>query len=163
MKLKKEQMFFGIIRISLGWIFLWPFLDKLFGLGFTTPKESAWIFGGSPTNGFLLFATKGPFAAIFQGMANYSFVDWFFMIGLLLIGLALILGVSTRIAAYSGTAMLILMWLAVLPPEHNPFMDEHIIYSLTLLALVYLKAGNYLGLGEKWRKTKLVKNYPILQ
>ena len=74
MKLKKEQMFFGLLRISLGWVFLWPFLDKVFGLGFTTAKESAWLAGGSPTSGFLLYATTGPFASIFQAMAKSVFV-----------------------------------------------------------------------------------------
>ncbi|MFC4062642.1 hypothetical protein ACFOWE_30465, partial [Planomonospora corallina] len=28
---------FGVARIALGWVFLWAFLDKMFGLGFATP------------------------------------------------------------------------------------------------------------------------------
>ena len=39
----------AIARLSLGWIFLWAFLDKLFGLGHETPSARAWIDGGSPT------------------------------------------------------------------------------------------------------------------
>ncbi|MER7365496.1 hypothetical protein ABT353_22580, partial [Nonomuraea wenchangensis] len=40
-------------RISIGWVFLWAFLDKTFGWGFATPAAKAWINGGSPTTGFL--------------------------------------------------------------------------------------------------------------
>ena len=36
-----------------GFIFLWAFLDKSFGLGYATPSDNAWIHGGSPTTGFL--------------------------------------------------------------------------------------------------------------
>lgn len=49
------------IRIALGWVFLWAFLDKTFGLGFATPSAKSWLNGGSPTNGFLGSA-KGPSA-----------------------------------------------------------------------------------------------------
>ncbi len=31
------------IRLALGWIFLWAFLDKLFGLGHETASANAWI------------------------------------------------------------------------------------------------------------------------
>ena len=50
----------AITRISLGWVFLWAFLDKAFGLGRATPAENAWLDGGSPTNGFLANAPTGP-------------------------------------------------------------------------------------------------------
>jgi thiosulfate dehydrogenase (quinone) large subunit len=36
------------LRISLGWLFLWAFLDKAFDLGHETAHEQAWIRGGSP-------------------------------------------------------------------------------------------------------------------
>ncbi|KAB8181764.1 hypothetical protein FH610_027020, partial [Microbispora catharanthi] len=29
-------------RIAIGWVFLWAFLDKLFGWGFATPTAKAW-------------------------------------------------------------------------------------------------------------------------
>src|SRR5690348_5433065 len=51
----------AMLRIALGWIFLWAFLDKLFGLGHETTEKAAWINGGSPTKGFLANAATGPF------------------------------------------------------------------------------------------------------
>ncbi len=53
----------AVTRLCLGWTFLWPFLDKTFGLGHETPWSKAWLNGGSPTNGFLAGAT-GPFAGL---------------------------------------------------------------------------------------------------
>lgn len=43
----------ALLRLSIGFVFLWAFLDKLFGLGYATPGARAWINGGSPTKGFL--------------------------------------------------------------------------------------------------------------
>jgi thiosulfate dehydrogenase (quinone) large subunit len=47
------------IRIGLGWIFLWAFLDKVFGLGYATTSAKSWLNGGSPTNGFLVLLGIG--------------------------------------------------------------------------------------------------------
>ena len=86
--------FWGLLRLSMGWIFFWGFIDKLFGLGFATAAEDAWVAGGSPTFGFLNFASKGPFAGFYEGVAGNVMIDWMFMIGLLAIGLPLLLGIA---------------------------------------------------------------------
>src|SRR3954469_5304973 len=112
----------GAIRLSIGWIFLWAFLDKLFGLGHETKPAQAWIHGGSPTNGFLKMGAQGPFADFYHSIAGATWANWLFMIGLAGIGTALILGIAMRIAAASGVLLLVLMWTAVLPPADNPFM-----------------------------------------
>lgn len=164
MKTSFAKNVWGLVRIAIGWIFLWPFLDKLFGLGFTTTPDHAWLAGSSPTTGFLTGATKGPFAGIFQAMAGSAFVDWLFMIGILCIGVALMLGIGVRIACYSGALMLVLMFLAgFIPPEHNPIIDEHLIYAITLIGLALMPSGEWLGFGKAWAKTGLVKKYPILK
>ena len=158
-----KNLTIAALRIFLGWVFFWPFLDKVFGLGFTTKAEQAWLNGGSPTTGFLKFGTKGPFVDMFQGLSGNMFVDWIFMLGLLGIGIALILGIGMRIASYSGALMLLLMYLAVIPPEHNPFLDEHIIYALMLLILPMLGAGQHFGLGKWWNNMAPVKRFPVLE
>ncbi|MEK6968627.1 MAG: hypothetical protein AABX51_08445, partial [Nanoarchaeota archaeon] len=70
MSFSKEQISWGVLRISLGLVFFWAFIDKLFGLGFATTPEKSWLAGGSPTAGFLAGATKGPFKAIFAGLSG---------------------------------------------------------------------------------------------
>lgn len=150
-------------RIALGWVFLWAFLDKTFGLGFATERADAWINGGSPTFGFLNFATEGKvFHDFFASLAG-PVADWLFMLGLLGIGVALILGVGMRIAAVSGAIMLTLMWAAELPLENNPFMDDHIVYALVLVALAIYGAGRTWGLGKVWENLSVVKRFPILK
>jgi thiosulfate dehydrogenase (quinone) large subunit len=164
----------GLLRIGLGITFLWAFVDKVWGLGFATCRnpetnlvevacEKAWINGGSPTSGFLKFGTQGPFADFFQSLAGNAVVDWLFMAGLFCIGLALILGIGVKVAVVSGITLLMMMWLAALPPENNPFIDDHIIYSGVLLAILFANDNQQFGLGKWWRKQDLVKNMPVLE
>lgn len=127
------------LRLSMGFIFLWAFLDKTFGLGFATSSEKAWINGGSPTSGFLSFAAKGPFVEIFNSLANVPAVDWLFMLGLLFVGVTLIFNKFIKWGCIAGTLMLFFMYLALLLPENNPLIDDHIIYIL-VLAMISLKS-----------------------
>jgi thiosulfate dehydrogenase [quinone] large subunit len=152
----------AVTRISIGWVFLWAFLDKTFGLGFATPAERAWLEGGSPTSGFL-GGVDGTFAGFFNSMAGHAWADWLFMIGLAGIGLALVLGVATWISTVSGAALLVLMWMAELPLENNPFMDDHLVYGAVLVLLALLGAGRYYGLGAYWERLPFVKRAAILR
>jgi len=154
---------FAGVRIALGWIFLWAFLDKLFGLGHETAEKAAWINGGSPTKGFLGKAVAGPFKNFYNGFAGAGWADWLFMLGLLGIGVALILGIGMRVAAVAGGLLLVLMWTAVLPPANNPFMDDHLIYAGTIAGLALTQAGDTIGLGKWWGDTALVKKAPWLR
>lgn len=160
MRLRKEYLW-ALLRISLGWIFLWAFIDKLFGLGYATKPENAWLLGISPTTGFLSHTT-GPFASFYQSIAGSALVDWLFMLGLLLIGLAFLLGIGMRIASAAGALLMLLMFTAVLPIANNPFLDEHIIYFILFLLLPRVNAGETLGLGKRWKATHLVRSHPLL-
>lgn len=159
----KARYVWAIARLSLGWVFLWAFVDKLFGLGFATERADAWLNGGSPTFGFLTFGTNGPLAGIFQSFAGAAWADWLFMIALLGIGLALLLGVGMRIAAGAGALLLILMYAAAPILENNPFMDDHLVYAIVLVGLAMADAGRTWGLGARWDDIRLVQRFPILR
>ena len=148
-------------RLSLGWTFLWPFLDKTFGLGHETPSAGAWLSGGNPTKGFLS-GSVGPFSGIYHDIAGAGVVNGLFMVGLLGSGVALLLGIAMRPACIAGATMLVLMWSASLPPANNLFMDEHIIYALVLIGLAAVGAGKTLGLGARWARTEVVQRYTWL-
>lgn len=156
------QFWLAIMRIGVGFIFLWAFLDKLFGLGHDTTTAHAWLNGGSPTKGFLGSGATGPFTGFYHFLAGTAFADWLFMGALLAIGVALILGVGMRLAAAAGAILTVMMWSVVLPPDNNPFMDDHLIYAAVLVLLALLGAGNTVGLGRVWASTPLVRRLPWL-
>lgn len=159
--MKRGERILATLRIGLGLIFLWAFFDKLLGLGFATAKEAAVINGGSPTAGFLEFGTAGPLAGVFKMMAGSVTVDVLFMAGLFFIGLFLILGIMKKATTHAGATLMILMWLAMLFPANNPFMDEHIIYALVL---IYLGTQKWtFSLEKKWLKLKCVKKRSYLK
>ncbi len=160
---KFDQKIWIILRLAIAGIFLWAFFDKVFGLGFATEAGKAWIDGVSPTYGYLKFATKGPFASFYQSLAGNVLVDWLFMIGLLGIGIALLIGAGMNPAGYLGALLMIMLYMSVWPPEHHPFLDEHIVYALVLLGLTYVKAGQWFGIGKWWIKTEIVKKYKFLE
>ena len=141
-------------------MFLWAFVDKLFGLGKATPSERAWLNGGSPTTGYLKGVTgaesQNPFKGFFEIFVGHAWADWLFMAGLLGIGISLIAGVAMRIAAVSATLLLGMMWLASLPLENNPFVDDHLVYALVVIALAAVGAGNHYGLGGWWTTRQAV-------
>jgi thiosulfate dehydrogenase [quinone] large subunit len=164
---------FALGRISIGFVFLWAFLDKLFALGYATGTDrvtgeidrfgdAAWIHGGSPTTGFLS-GVAGPFKGLFEPLAGAAWADWLFMVGLLAIGVSLMLGVGMRIAAGSGALLLTFMWMASLPLDNNPFMDDHLVYAVVLIGLASVKAGDTLGFGRSWSRTALVARFPVLR
>lgn len=155
----------ALLRIALGFLMFWAFLDKLLGLGYSTPKARAWIHGGSPTKGFLANVNVGPqgLQDFFHNIAGTWWANWLFMIGLAAIGLALILGIGLRIAAIANLAMMAMMWMAEWPLDKttstgdptgstNPIVDYHVIYALAGIVCAAFLAGRTLGFGKLWEK-----------
>lgn len=174
----------SILRIMLGFVFFWAFIDKTFGLGFSTTTENAWINGGRPTWGFLQAASGYNFetgeydaanamgingsGAFFTGWADASigsfrYLDWLFMLGLLAIGTALILGIGTKVAAWACVLMSFFMFIAAADLVTNPILDHHVFYAVTGVAVVYSELERQsIGLGAFWRKLPIVQNWKWL-
>ena len=55
-----------------------------------------------------------------------------------------------------------MMWTVVLPPENNVFLDDHLIYALTLILLAALNAGRSFGLGAVWERLPIVRDRAYL-
>jgi len=143
----------AVLRISTGFVFLWAFLDKTFGLNYT--------------KGFLTSVEVGPLQSFFHAIAGTWWANGLFMLGLLAIGIALIAGVTMRIAAISGVVMLAMMWLAEVPfaqftsageptGSPNPITDSHYIYAIVLIVLALTYAGTTWGLGRTWARLPFV-------
>ncbi|MFI9604547.1 hypothetical protein ACIHCX_32645 [Streptomyces sp. NPDC052043] len=162
------------LRVLTGFVFLWAFLDKVFGFGYATASGKGWIDGGSPTKGFLGSVAAGPMQSTFHSWAGQAWVDWLFMLGMLAIGVAVMTGVALRPAAVAGTAMMALMWIAEWPPaKHlsngspsmstNPFADYHVIYAVALVAVAAAGAGATWGLGRLWARLPVVRDHTWLR
>ncbi|WP_435770857.1 hypothetical protein [Nocardioides sp. SYSU DS0651] len=164
------------LRIGFGLTFLWAFFDKLLALGYATGKNAetgavdrfgpdAWINEGSPTYGFLTFGVPqdNPFREFFNGIAGDAWADWLFMAGLLGIGLALTFGVGIRLAAVTGAALYLMMWVAAMPLENNPVIDDHLLGAVTVVVLALTLAGDTWGLGRVWARTSIVRRFPFLR
>lgn len=149
----------ALTRIGTAVVFLWPFTDKLVGLGYATPRERAWLAGGAPTQGYLENGAQGPLASTFAAMAS-PVTDWLFMLGLLGVGLALLLGIGLRVAAVSGTVLFAMLWLSQWPlaaGSNNPVVDDHVLVILLLAVLATTLAGDTWGLGRRWAALPLVR------
>lgn len=160
----------SVLRVATGFVFLWAFLDKTFGLHYSTPSAKAWIHGGSPTKGFLSSVEVGPLQSWFHSIAGADWVNALFMLGMLGVGVALIAGVGVRLAAFAGVPILALMWFAEFPlAQHttagapsgssNPLVDYHFIYAVSLIVLAATYAGTTWGLGRSWAKIPFVQRH----
>ncbi|MFO7590075.1 MAG: DoxX family membrane protein [Acidimicrobiia bacterium] len=159
------------LRILLGWSFFWAFIDKFFGLGFATCRaedsssidfacSAAMLKGGSPTFGYLTFATPASHTGgLFDWMASsgpdvIGVADVLFMAVLLLGGLALMLGVGVRTAAIGGALLMAFMFLAGdVWPENNPVNSSHVIEMVAFLGIATVGPSAFSL--QKWVNAKI--------
>ncbi|WP_052462585.1 hypothetical protein [Nigerium massiliense] len=154
----------AVARIIIGFFFLWPFLDKLFGLGYGTPVGKGWLAGTAPAQGFI-DRIENPLGAILKPIFSNPFGDVLFMFALFGIGVAMIMGAGLRIAGIGGTILVALMWLSELPfvQTHmangqlvrgatNPILDDHWLEALILLLCAAGLAGDTWGVGKLWAR-----------
>ena len=128
-----------LLRLTMGWIFLWSGIDKL------VTDFSA--------SGFLVNGTQGPLGDWFQSLgtnqAALDVINPLVIWGQVLIGVTLVLGLFTRAGLFWAAAMMMMFYLAQFPPANNPFMDEHLVYILLFGLMGALGAGRILGV-DAW-------------
>ncbi len=137
-----------ILRIAIGWHFLFEGLTKIFNPGWSSI-------------GYLL-DSQGLFSGMFHAMAaNPSVVatiDFLNIWGLTAIGLGLILGFLTQIATVAGIVILAFYYLShppfigleyAVPGEGNYFVvNKTLIEMITLWALYLFPTGKLIGLDR---------------
>jgi thiosulfate dehydrogenase [quinone] large subunit len=136
------------LRVLIGWHFLYEGLSKLTSDGWSA-------------KGFLLQA-RGPFAEVFRWMAadpeRLEMVNQLNMWGLTLIGLGLILGCFTRLAAASGMLVILLFYLCnppfvgyfySIPTEGSYLIVNKNLVELAALAVILVTgSGRAAGLDR---------------
>jgi len=138
---KKEKVIVLLLRLSLGWIFLYSGFIKV-----TSPSWSA--------EGLLKSAhTLQPLYQWFLTPSILPTINFINEWGQLLLGVSLILGIGVRLSSILGVILLSLYYLAQLNfPYVNKtsyLIDEHVIYSLVLLYFAFTRAGRIYGI-ENW-------------
>ena len=144
----------ALLRIVIGWHFLYEGLTKIFNPAWSARpylEGSRWIFGD-----LFRWMASGDTGIQIVNIAN----EW----GLTLIGLALILGIFTRIASSSGIAMLAMYYLAYPPfggfsygaaTEGNYLIvNKNLIELVCLLILAFTRSGLFFGLDKLLMKKK---------
>jgi len=141
------------LRILIGWHFMYEGLAKI-----TNPY---WTSAG------YLQASQGwfadPFVSISASPGLLTFVDYVNQWGLLLIGLALIVGLFERTAAWAGIILLALYYLAAppfpgleytIPAEGSYLIVNKLLVELAaLLVVVGFPTAGRVGLQRLWKKS----------
>jgi len=130
-----------ILRVSIGWHFIYEGISKLFTKGWSA-------------SGFLANST-GPFASFYHWMGAsegiISVVDPLNIWGLILIGFGLFLGICVRFSTMSGIALLLLYYFTYPPfggslpgtEGHLYIVNKIFLEALTLLVLISIKEKGY--------------------
>ncbi|RKN38600.1 DoxX family membrane protein [Streptomyces hoynatensis] len=164
----------ALLRIAVGAIFLWAFLDKAFGLEYATASERSWVNGGSPAGGYLGSVSLGPMESTYHSWAGDVWVDWLYMAGMFGLGVSLVAGIGLRVTALAGPLMMLFLWLGEFPPaKHasdgtptmspNPLVDQHVVYAVAMVVLALFSAGRVWGLARLWARLPVVSRYRWLQ
>lgn len=155
------------LRLVMGFILFTAGLGKL--------AEDGWTnFGGFSAEGYLVHGVDeaNPLKWLFTTFADFLFiVDPLVMWTQILIGLALLLGVFVRLAAFGGAIQMLFFWMgawegglmAGLPVENGYLIDSSFVYALVLFGLGAWGAGRILGLDSKLETTAVVENNPWLR
>lgn len=146
-----EKSLLFLLRISLGWVFLWAGIRQVF-------MTSGWSAGQ-----FLAGAKTFPaFFALFTDPTILPIISFLVKWGHLLLGISLMLGVAVRL---SGTIGAVLMMLYYFPRLDFPYVGG-VQYFIVEYHLVYAMGYAYLAAtraGEVWGLQHIVETLPALQ
>lgn len=141
------------LRLLLGWFMFFAGIEKVLNPDWTASS-------------FLLNAKTFPaFYAWFAEPINAWWVDPLNAWGIMLVGMALLLGIAVRLAAWAGAALMIIYYFPhnVFPTvPHGYLVEEHIIYATAfILVALFPQAWNF-GIGNMARRTFLGR-LPIIR
>ena len=162
-----------VLRVMLGFGFFYAGLEKLLNFAGDEKPWSAF--------GFLKFATGGtipnmtgltdpmshnPTQGLWTGLAAnptlLGVVDFLVVFGELAIGIALILGIATRLAGAFGAVMMLLFWIAAWDFQYG-IVNQQFVYMVLSAFVAYASAGRIVGLDGVLEKSELARRTPALR
>ena len=145
-----------LLRLFIGWHFLYEGLIKLFSPSWTA-------------KGYLA-GSSGPLKGFFQWLAGDAMIgaiDFLNVAALIFVGLALTLGFWTKLFSYVGIGLLVLYYLAYPPlpgwevtgPAEGSYfiINKNLVEAIALAVLIQFPTAHYFGL-EGFFKKKLRDN-----
>ena len=145
-----------ILRVIVGWWLLHAGLDKIWAW----PFDASWFVGGQAQG-----TSLGPIVTLFSDGVLLEFVNVAIPIGQVLIGLGLILGALTRLAAFFGGFLMVFFYFI---NGENGGWDHGIVTGELLGLLIFamiatLGAGKVLGIDAYLDRTGFVERHPKLR
>lgn len=148
------------LRLVIGFAFLYSGVEKILS-GFDAQGYLQNVAGqnGNPIEGMFLWMGNTPWFVDFVNVA----VPW----GEAAIGLALMVGLLTRLAAFFGALMMLLFYFGNWNMAHGP-INSDFMYLLVFLSVAAFGAGRILGLDDSIEQYKvdghtLIEKYPLLE
>lgn len=153
----------SVLRIVFGFMMLWAFFDKLLGLGMLTTPEAAIINGGSPTEYYLTELVSGVFADFWHVLAGNHLVDFLLMADLLMVGVALIAGIASKLATVGLCVMMSLIH-PFRATVRQPLVDYTTIAYIRGVIAVYCLGGfDRLSVNGWLSGLGMVRRFSLLQ
>lgn len=103
---------------------------------------------------------RGPIGKIFLNFWGNPFVIQLLIWSSVLIGVALVLGVAVRLASYGGILIMLMLYLAVIPPS-SVIINQQVMYIVVFTLLAVGKAGKIGGFDALL--SPLEEEYPKLK
>ena len=150
-----------ILRVAIGWHFLYEGLVKIMNPAWTARpflEGSRWIFGDL-------------FRWLISGNTGMWIVDTVNAYGLTFIGLALILGLFTRVALWSGITLLLMYYLAYPPfggfsygaPSEGSYLivNKNLVELFAMILLAFSRSDRFFGFDMlRKKKIKVIQKEP---
>jgi len=145
-----------ILRLTVGWWFLHAGLDKIWAW----PFDASWFVGGAAAG-----TTLGPVVTLFSDGILLEFTNVMVPVGQTLIGLGLVLGALTRLAAFFGGFLMVFFYFINGETggwAHGVVTGE--LLGLLIFAMIAtLGAGRVLGVDAYLADSELLERYPRLR
>lgn len=138
----------AFLRVLVGSLFLHAGMDKFLA---GQPFDAGWWLGGPGSEGIL-----GPLMVWFGQNAPW-FVNIMIPTGELLVGLGLVLGALTRLAAFSGSMLMFFLYFGNADWEHG-FVNGDLLTLVLLVTLVVFGAGRVWGVDAHIERTGRVRD-----
>lgn len=144
------------LRLMMGLAFFQSGIDKVLSGSFSAAGylKNAPAANGSPAADLFIAIGNTPWLVDIINIA----VPW----GEVLIGLGLIVGCLTRLAAFFGAFLMLLFYLGNWDISHG-YINGDFAYMLVFLSVAAFGAGRILGLDDRIEKTDFVQRNPWLK